>query len=580
MKHFFTQINFTKSGNSIFVAILAAIFILPSFSFAQNEKSGKPKKILMHHEIPDDSYIPGTNDNSKTSPAYRTKGSTFYTTQVNINSDGENILGDAANEPSIAVDPTNPARMAIGWRQFDDVNNNFRQAGYGYTIDGGDTWTFPGVINPGIFRSDPVLDADAAGNFYYNSLTVDNNSNYTCQVYKIDDGGVVWDNGTYAHGGDKQWMRVDKSVGTGAGNNYSFWTSYWSICYPEAFTRTTDYGNSYEDCVAVDGDPSWGTLAVGPLGELYIVGAGAESDIMVAKSTTAQDPENSVSWDFHTPVDLDGYLDGWVTVNPAGLLGQAWIDVDVSGGPGNGNIYVLASVHRYSNNDPGDVMFAKSTNGGVSWSDPIRINDDPGTNDYQWLGTMSVSPGGRIDAVWLDTRDAPGNSVLSALYYSYSLDQGETWSANEVLSDSFDPHVGWPDQEKMGDYFDMVSDMDGAHLAWANTLNGEQDVYYTHIIPQAVGTDKPQDQKHFSLTSYPNPINDKSTVRYNLSEKNIVNLGIYDVYGQEVKNLLNAEQQAGLHNLTFSAKGLSEGIYFCRLQAGNSFETIRLVIMK
>ena len=60
--------------------------------------------------------------------------------------------------------------MVIGWRQFDTVTSNFRQAGWGYTFDGGQSWTFPGVLQPGVFRSDPVLDVDAEGAFYYQSL--------------------------------------------------------------------------------------------------------------------------------------------------------------------------------------------------------------------------------------------------------------------------------------------------------------------------------------------------------------------------------------------------------------------------
>jgi hypothetical protein len=95
---------------------------------------------------------------------------------------------------------------------------------------------------------------------------------------------------------------------------------------------------------------------------------------------------------------------------------------------------------------------------------------------------MSVAPNGRIDVVWLDTRNDPGG-YDSELYYSYSTDGGVTWSANEQMSEPFNPHVGWPVQQKMGDYFDMVSDDEGAHLAWAGTFNGEQDVYYSHITP-------------------------------------------------------------------------------------------------
>ncbi len=50
--------------------------------------------------------------------------------QVNVNAAGQNIPNDAANEPSLCIDPQDPRRMAIGWRQFTNINNNFRQAGY------------------------------------------------------------------------------------------------------------------------------------------------------------------------------------------------------------------------------------------------------------------------------------------------------------------------------------------------------------------------------------------------------------------------------------------------------------------
>ncbi len=182
----------------------------------------------------------------------------------------------------------------------------------------------------------------------------------------------------------------------------------------------------------------------------------------------------------NTAVDLDGSIAFGGGPNPGGLLGQTWIAVDTSGGPYHGNVYLLCSVERNSSSDPADVMFVRSTDGGVNWSSPVKINDDPGTSAYQWFGTMSVAPNGRIDVVWLDTRD---NSVsnISALYYANSMDGGLTWSQNERLSDFFNSHLGWPNQNKMGDYFDMVSDSNGASLAWAATFNNEQDVYYSYI---------------------------------------------------------------------------------------------------
>ena len=130
---------------------------------------------------------------------------------------------------------------------------------------------------------------------------------------------------------------------------------------------------------------------------------------------------------------------------------------------------MLCSVNS-PGDDPLDVMFTRSEDGGATWSAPVRINDDAGLG-WQWFGTMSVAPTGRIDVVWNDTRD--GSLVnRSALYTSSSADGGRSWSANERLSDVFDSHIGWPMQNKLGDYYHMVSDRVGAHVAWAATFTG------------------------------------------------------------------------------------------------------------
>ncbi|HZX63656.1 MAG TPA: T9SS type A sorting domain-containing protein [Bacteroidales bacterium] len=568
-----------KNETQLILMIAVTILLSPLFSSGQNIPVPLDKKMQMHHEMPGDKYLPNQFNNKLTSPPLRYKITGIFTAQVNVNASGQNILGDAGNEPNIAVNPLNPNRIVIGWRQFDDVNSNFRQAGWSYTSDAGQTWTFPGVIEPGIFRSDPVLDYDSAGNFYYNSLTSD--VTYHCKVFKSNNGGAIWDAGVEAKGGDKQWMTIDRTQGVGSGNIYSSWTSYYSSCPPGFFTRSTDGGSSFEDCVYVGGNPYWGTMAVGNDGELYIDGSGQYDGIVVAKSTNAQIPGSLISWDFPVSVEMDGYITGNSPINPVGILGQANIDVDRSNGPGRGNVYVLASVQRLSNSDPGDVMFAKSTDGGQTWSFPIQINDDPGMINTQWFGTMSVAPNGRIDAVWLDTRDAPPGSDLSALYYSYSTNQGDTWSVNEKLSDSFDPHIGYPQQDKMGDYFDMESGNTGAHLAWANTLNGEEDVYYSFINPLITGTgDIPKTDNYLSVTCYPNPFRDLTTIRYQIPGEGVVKLSVYNVYGQEITTLVNKKQTAGIYNVTFSADMLPAGYYFCRLTPGAHSETTRLVIMK
>lgn len=551
----------------------ALIVVFPVLSIAQIER---PDKERMHHEVPDANSVYMELKNAATSPAYKVQRDGFFTIQANVDEHGNNIIGDAANEPSIAVDPTDPNRIMIGWRQFDNVNSSFRQAGYAYSLDAGQSWTSPDPINTGVFRSDPVLGCDPQGNFYYNSLSTNSNDDFLCTVYKTTGGSMEWDNGTLAYGGDKQWMVIDNTDGTGSGFNYSFWTQYYSYCYPGFFTRSSDLGVSFEPCVTVQGKPYWGTLAIGPEGELYIAGAGDSDDIMLAKSVNANIPGSFIMWSEYTAIDLGGYVTGWSPVNPAGLLGQVYVDVDVSGGSGHGNVYVLASIVR-PGLDAADVMIARSRDGGASFDPPVRVNDDPDNTEYQWFGTMSVAPNGRIDAVWLDTRLDPNNGVKSALFYSYSADEGQTWSVNKQLSEVFDPHVGWPQQNKMGDYFHMVSDIDGAHLAWANTLNGEQDVYYAYIQPGTVGMNEQEMKDYISVSNYPNPFTGNTSIRYTLQRAAQVQLQIFDVFGKKIAEPLNTTREAGNHTFTYDASELPVGLYIGRLSSGGQTQSVRMV---
>ena len=92
---------------------------------------------------------------------------------------------------------------------------------------------------------------------------------------------------------------------------------------------------------------------------------------------------------------------------------------------------------------------------------------------------MSVSPGGRIDVAWNDTRR--GSAVQSETHYAYSLDAGRTWSRSFPASPRWNSVIGHPNQNKIGDYYDMVSDDAAGHLAYSATFNGEQDLYWLRL---------------------------------------------------------------------------------------------------
>ena len=67
------------------------------------------------------------------------------------------------------------------------------------------------------------------------------------------------------------------------------------------------------------------------------------------------------------------------------------------------------------------------------------------------------------------------------MFYAWSFDAGANWSTNVPVSPEFNSYVGWPNQNKLGDYYHLVSDNAGGSLAWAATFNHEQDVYFLRL---------------------------------------------------------------------------------------------------
>ena len=94
---------------------------------------------------------------------------------------------------------------------------------------------------------------------------------------------------------------------------------------------------------------------------------------------------------------------------------------------------------------------------------------------------------GGFAAWWLKRPEPPDTRYSGA----YSLDDGLTWLGNIALTPEFNHSLGYPNQQKIGDYYDMVSDDTGASVAFAATFTGGQDVYYMRITavpePAAAG---------------------------------------------------------------------------------------------
>ena len=145
----------------------------------------------------------------------------------------------------------------------------------------------------------------------------------------------------------------------------------------------------------------------------------------------------------------------------------------------------MASVQPTGFTTGTDVMFVRSTNGGLTFSTPKRVNDDPvNHNKWHWLGTLAVAPNGRIDSVWLDTRNA-ANNTDSQLFYSYSTDGGNTWSPNVAVSTCVQSVPRLSESEQDGRLHDHRFGQYRRRCRLCATFNLEEDIYYVRVAPVA-----------------------------------------------------------------------------------------------
>ncbi len=80
--------------------------------------------------------------------------------------------------------------------------------------------------------------------------------------------------------------------------------------------------------------------------------------------------------------------------------------------------------------------------------------------------------------------------------------------------------------------------------------------------------------------NYPNPFNPSTVISYNLKQAGPVKLQVYNALGQLVATLVNNAQAAGDHQVRFNATGLTSGLYFYKLQAGNFTKTKKMMLIK
>ncbi len=501
--------------------------------------------------------------------------------QVNQSSSGYE-----PEEVTIAINPVNPLNLAAG------ANLDY----YYYSMNGGLTWNEGHLTSSLGVWGDPSVTFDASGNLYYAHLSNPTVGGYWLDrivVQKSIDGGMNWNDGAEAglnppKEQDKEWISVDMTGSPYHNTLYMAWTefdNYGSTNPADSsrilFSRSTDAGGSWMQPVRVcdtagnclDGDSTveGAVPTVGPQGEVYVSWAGPRG-ILFDKSLDGGSTFGRDIFVTSQPGGWDFSVSGIYRCN--GLPVTA---CDVSNSPFRGNIYVLWSDQRNGSTNT-DVFIIKSVDGGDSWGNVVRVNNDT-SRRQQFFPWMAIDDStGYIYVVFYDRRNTNGDAT--DVYVAKSTDGGESFTNFKVSVSSFVPTAS----VFFGDYTNIAAHNRKIYPIWMRLDQSTLSVWITIINDSLTsGISQPELAVAHNLTlfqNFPNPFNPATSIKFTLARTDHVTLRIFNTLGEEVETLLSGQLAAGSYTCKWDASGMANGVYIYRLAAGKQMETRKMVLLR
>ena len=415
------------------------------------------------------------------------------------------VYVNAEVEPSLAVNPGNPNHLLALWQQDRWSNGSARGLVSAVSFNGGASWARRAMPfsqcgggttgNGGNFTraTDPWVSIGPDGTAWAMSLSTAGDVN-AMLVSRSKDGGQTWGAAVPLITDTTPYFN-DKNAFTADPHDPRFAYAVWDRLAdsgggPAMFARTLDGGDTWEPARVIF-DPGTASQTIGNL----VVVPAAGTLVNVALRIDAQ-PGNTRSASVIAMRSTDRGQTWSAPVRVAQHLGVGARDPETSAairdgvvipaaaaGPG-ALLHVVWQDSRFSGGARDGIAYARSGDGGSTWSAPVRVNPDPAVAAF--TPNIHVLEDGTLGVTYFDLRDnTPEPSTLLAGYFlARSSDGGVTWTETR-LAGPFDLSSA-PNANGLflGDYMGLAGGGGAFHALFVRTtgdLANRNDVFFARV---------------------------------------------------------------------------------------------------
>ncbi len=391
-------------------------------------------------------------------------------------------------EPFVAVDPADPDTIVVAWQQDRWTTGAARGLVTGVSHDGGRTWqrtaptfsTCSGGTKAGGTAfgraSDPWVAFSPSGVAFQTGLvTLGDRPSSAILVSLSTHAGDTWSAPRQLIGREKGQGFNDKESVTAdpfdARRVFAIWDRTGEPREPGEIllASSLDGGATWGRArvvAAFEGAPIGNQIVALPDGALVDVfdhvfpSSGDDSAEGPSVETVVRSTDGGRSWS--KPIEI-ARAEGFEVRYPGGDsigIRSGWALPDVAVDPRTGRLFVTWTDGRFGGGRHTDIALATSSDGGRTWSDPVRANLTPEASAASaFTPSVHVTDGGTIGLSYFDFRNDEGSGPLATDYFlARSTDGGATWTETRLTAESFDLRMA-PTSGGLflGDYMGLAS---------------------------------------------------------------------------------------------------------------------------